>query len=129
MIPACPAHGALNLDEQHLQRVRVDAIVKTLLNRVAPPVARRGPGIPPIHALQPQEGFRVSKISRLEALSPKGPRTSPRRHAEIDALARAPTLKPVGTQSTRASDIRLPQTGAPRSLLWAMHMQQFRKTL
>jgi hypothetical protein len=49
--PAGLPHGRLDLDEQHLQRVRVDAVVEVLLDGVAVAIACRRTCVAPVYAL------------------------------------------------------------------------------
>ena len=59
-------HAALDLDEQHLQRVDVDAVVEALLDGVAVAVALVAPRVPPIHTL----AERMLQMSGLADVAP-----------------------------------------------------------
>ena len=62
VLPVGLVHAGLDLHEQHLQRVRVHAVVEGLLDGVAPRIAALRPRVPPVHPLQ-------RPASRCEAMS------------------------------------------------------------
>ncbi len=54
--PAGVPHGGLDLDEHHLQRVHVDAVVERLLDGVPTRIATHRSLVPPVDPLRPGGG-------------------------------------------------------------------------